>query len=80
MIGYISLAILFGFISILVWKDVTCTNTKTRSYYPILSEMDYQQAIEIKKHIDKLVADLEKGGWDYTKYNMISSIRRRNDV
>ncbi len=41
--------------------------------------MDYQHAIERKKEIDKLVAELEKGGWDYTKYNMISSIRRRDD-
>tara|TARA_Y100000768_G_C23822394_1_gene607235 strand:+ start:177 stop:431 length:255 start_codon:yes stop_codon:yes gene_type:complete len=81
MIGYISLAILITFISILVWNDVTCTQTKasvTTSLYPVVDKMDYQQAIELKKHIDKLVADLEKGGWTYTKYNITSAIRRRD--
>tara|TARA_R100001443_G_scaffold116685_1_gene138027 strand:+ start:2557 stop:2802 length:246 start_codon:yes stop_codon:yes gene_type:complete len=79
MVTYISIAILVAFITILIWKDVTCTRTKTRSYLPVQSNMPYQQAIERKKEIDKLVGELQEGGWDYTKYNMISSIRRRDD-
>ena len=41
--------------------------------------MDYDTALEIVKEINKLVEQLDKTGWEYSRYNMISSLRRKRD-
>tara|TARA_R100001460_G_scaffold46556_2_gene84214 strand:- start:29 stop:277 length:249 start_codon:yes stop_codon:yes gene_type:complete len=79
MVTYISLAILVTFISILIWKDATCKTIprSTITLYP--DDMNYDTALEIVKEINKLVEQLDKTGWEYSRYNMISSLRRKRD-
>ena len=79
MVTYISIAILVTFISILIWKDATCKRIprSTITLYP--DDMDYDSALEIVKEINKLVEQLDKTGWEYSRYNMISSLRRKRD-
>ena len=79
MVTYISLAILVTFISILIWKDATCKtiSRSTITLYP--DDMNYDTALEIVKEINKLVEQLDKTGWEYSRYNMIRSLTRKRD-